>query len=215
MSSLPLPLPLALLLSYAADYTPSNGDASSRPFFAQRIVSSADHDPLFGHRLASALSRWSIFKPWPFYLDLSMIFLMKAVILVGHDFGDTCISYAMELFPHRVSKAVCVAAAMLTSGQSTLDMFSQKADSNDLMRQAQIFLYANGNTQPPTAINLDKSLLTDLLFNQSPAKLVLIFAKFHLADCGPRCCPSICVNEANPFRTSFGEALSFEMKYGS
>ncbi|XP_028119857.1 putative methylesterase 11, chloroplastic [Camellia sinensis] len=96
------------------------------------------------------------------------------VILVGHDFGGTCISYAMELFPHRVSKAVYVAAAMLTSGQSTLDMFSQKADSNDLMRQAQIFLYANGNTQPPTAINLDKSLLRDLLFNQSPAKDVAL-----------------------------------------
>ena len=48
------------------------------------------------------------------------------VILVGHDFGGTCISYAMELFPHRVSKAVFIAAAMLASGQSTLDMFSQK-----------------------------------------------------------------------------------------
>ncbi|GFY86931.1 methyl esterase 11 [Actinidia rufa] len=98
----------------------------------------------------------------------------EKVILVGHDFGGTCISYAMELFPHRVSKAVFIAAAMLTSGQSTLDMFSQKADSNDLMQQAQIFLYANGNTQPPTAIDLDKSLLKDLLFNQSPSKDVAL-----------------------------------------
>jgi len=45
---------------------------------------------------------------------------------VGHDFGGACISYAMELFPHKVSKAIYVAAAMLTNGQSTLDMFSQK-----------------------------------------------------------------------------------------
>ncbi|KAM7506853.1 hypothetical protein LguiA_017306 [Lonicera macranthoides] len=59
---------------------------------------------------------------------------------------------------------------MLTSGQSTLDMFSQKADSNNLMRQAQIFIFANGNNQAPTVIDLDKSLLRDLLFNQSPAK---------------------------------------------
>jgi predicted alpha/beta hydrolase family esterase len=50
-------------------------------------------------------------------------------ILVGHDFGGACISYAMELFPHKVSKAIFVAAAMLTNGQSTLDMFSQKAVS--------------------------------------------------------------------------------------
>lgn len=39
------------------------------------------------------------------------------------------------------------------------------------MREAQKFLYANGNNQPPTAIDLDKSLLKDLLFNQSPAKV--------------------------------------------
>ncbi|KAL3525842.1 hypothetical protein ACH5RR_014214 [Cinchona calisaya] len=98
----------------------------------------------------------------------------EKVILVGHDIGGTCISYAMELFPSKISKAVFIAAAMLTSGQSTLDMFSQKTDSNDLMRQAQIFLYANGNNHPPTAIDLDKSLLRDLLFNQSPSKDVAL-----------------------------------------
>lgn len=98
----------------------------------------------------------------------------EKVILVGHDFGGACISYMMELFPSKVSKAVFVAAAMLTSGQSTLDMFSQKGDSNELMRQAQIFLYANGNDHPPTAIDLDKSLLKDLLFNQSPTKDVAL-----------------------------------------
>lgn len=48
------------------------------------------------------------------------------VILVGHDFGGTCISYATELFPAKVSKAVFLAAAMLTSGQSALDIFSDK-----------------------------------------------------------------------------------------
>ncbi|PPD78984.1 hypothetical protein GOBAR_DD24075 [Gossypium barbadense] len=50
----------------------------------------------------------------------------------------------------------------------------EKAGSNDLMRQAQIFLYANGNDHPPTAIDLDKSLLRDLLFNQSPSKDVAL-----------------------------------------
>ncbi|KAL1322840.1 hypothetical protein HN51_067846 [Arachis hypogaea] len=98
----------------------------------------------------------------------------EKVILVGHDFGGACISYAMELFPHKVSKAVFIAAAMLTSGQSTLDIISQKEGSDDLMQQAQIFLYANGNDHPPTAFDLDKSLLRDLLFNQSPAKDVAL-----------------------------------------
>jgi predicted alpha/beta hydrolase family esterase len=48
------------------------------------------------------------------------------VILVGHDFGGACISYVMELFPSKISKAIFIAAAMLSSGQSTLDVFSQQ-----------------------------------------------------------------------------------------
>lgn len=96
------------------------------------------------------------------------------VILVGHDFGGACISFAMELYPYKVSKAIFVAATMLTSGGSALDIFSEKTKSNDLMRQSQIFIYANGNDKPPTAINLDKSLVKDLLFNHSPAKDVAL-----------------------------------------
>ncbi|XP_010502986.1 PREDICTED: putative methylesterase 11, chloroplastic [Camelina sativa] len=98
----------------------------------------------------------------------------EKVILVSHDFGGACISYAMELFPSKISKAVYLAAAMLTNGQSTLDMFSLKAGQKDLMRTAQIFIYTNGNENPPTAIDLDKSLLKDLLFNQSPSKDVAL-----------------------------------------
>ncbi|XP_031492472.1 putative methylesterase 11, chloroplastic isoform X1 [Nymphaea colorata] len=98
----------------------------------------------------------------------------EKVILVGHDFGGTCISYAMEAFPCKIAKAVFVSAAMLTNGQNTLDMFSEEVGHNDLMRQAQIFSYANGNDQPPTAIDLDKSLLRELLFNQSPSKDVAL-----------------------------------------
>ncbi|XP_076954929.1 putative methylesterase 11, chloroplastic [Bidens hawaiensis] len=97
----------------------------------------------------------------------------EKVILVGHDFGGACISYAMELFPTKVAKAVFIAASMLKTGQSTLDMFSLKEDTNGLMRHAQNFLYANGNNQPPTAIDLDKSHLY-LLFNQSSAKDVAL-----------------------------------------
>ncbi|CAN6849479.1 unnamed protein product, partial [Brassica oleracea] len=98
----------------------------------------------------------------------------EKVILVGHDFGGACISYAMEQFPSKISKAVFLSAAMLTNGQSTLDMFSLQAGQSDLMRKAQIFIYTNGNEHPPTAIDLDKSLLKDLLFNQSPSKDVAL-----------------------------------------
>ncbi|KAK9276185.1 hypothetical protein L1049_005716 [Liquidambar formosana] len=53
-------------------------------------------------------------------------------------------------------------------------MFSQQTGPYDLMRRAQIFLYGNGNNHPPTAIDLDKALLQDLFFNQSPAKDVAL-----------------------------------------
>ncbi|GMY33398.1 putative methylesterase 11, chloroplastic [Fagus crenata] len=98
----------------------------------------------------------------------------EKVILVGHDFGGACISYIMELFPSKISKAIFIAAAMLSSGQSTLDMYSQQAYSNDMTQQAQLFLYTNGKDQPPTAIDLDKALVKDFLFNQSPAKDVAL-----------------------------------------
>ncbi|XP_010532399.2 PREDICTED: putative methylesterase 13, chloroplastic, partial [Tarenaya hassleriana] len=93
----------------------------------------------------------------------------EKVILVGHDFGGACISYVMEMFPCKISKAVFISGAMLSNGQSTLDLFTHQG-SNDLMQQAQIFLYANGKKNPPTAVDFDRSLLRDFLFNQSPQK---------------------------------------------
>lgn len=41
------------------------------------------------------------------------------------------------------------------------------------MRQAQVFVYANGNDNAPTAIELKKPLLKDLFFNQTPAKVIM------------------------------------------
>ncbi|KAG2265536.1 hypothetical protein Bca52824_072615 [Brassica carinata] len=84
--------------------------------------------------------------------------------------GLYCMSYAMEMFPTKISKAVFISAAMLANGQSTLDLFNQKLGSNDLMQQAQIFLYANGKKNPPTAADFDRSLLKKFIFNQSPPK---------------------------------------------
>lgn len=52
-----------------------------------------------------------------------------------------------------------------------LDTGSLQVGAYDLMRHAQIFQYANGKDRPPTAIDLDKSLMDDLLFNQSPGKV--------------------------------------------
>ncbi|KAJ9187378.1 hypothetical protein P3X46_002839 [Hevea brasiliensis] len=94
----------------------------------------------------------------------------EKVILVGHDIGGACISCMMELFPSQIAKSVFIAATLLNNGQSALDILSQQTGFTDQMRQAQVFLYANGKDKPPTAIDLDKAFLADLLFNQSSAK---------------------------------------------
>ncbi|EEF50735.1 putative methylesterase 11, chloroplastic [Ricinus communis] len=96
----------------------------------------------------------------------------EKVILVGHDIGGACVSYVMELFPSKIAKSIFIAATMLSNGQSAFDILSQQTDSTDLLllRQAQVFLYGNGKNNPPTAIDLDKALLKDLLFNQSSPK---------------------------------------------
>ncbi|KAL3830610.1 hypothetical protein ACJIZ3_019412 [Penstemon smallii] len=95
----------------------------------------------------------------------------KKVILVGHDFGGACVSYAMELHPSKISKAIFVAATMLTNGQSALDVFSHQSSLSDLNRSVQKFVYANGKNHPPTAIdNYDRSMLEDFLFNRTSSK---------------------------------------------
>lgn len=94
----------------------------------------------------------------------------KQVILVGHALGGACVSYAMEMYPGKVSKAVFVAATMLRDGQSALDIFSQQSALSHLNQRAQKFLYANGKHCQPTAIEYDGSLMEDFLFNKSPSK---------------------------------------------
>ncbi|XP_047069804.1 putative methylesterase 11, chloroplastic [Lolium rigidum] len=97
----------------------------------------------------------------------------EKVILVAHDFGGACISHAMEMFPSKIAKAVFLCATMLTNGHSALDMF-QQMDTNGMLQKAQEFVYSNGKDRPPTAINIDKASIRDLLFNQSPAKDVTL-----------------------------------------
>lgn len=47
-------------------------------------------------------------------------------MLVGHDFGGACVSYVMELFPSKIAKSIFIAATMLASGQSILDLLTHQ-----------------------------------------------------------------------------------------
>lgn len=48
------------------------------------------------------------------------------VILVGHSSGGACISYALELVPEKISKAVYVCGTMISDGQKPFDAFAEE-----------------------------------------------------------------------------------------
>jgi len=60
---------------------------------------------------------------------------------------------------------------MVKDGQRAFDAFAKEiATTNDLIQDAQVFIYGNGNENPPTGLEFDRSQMKDLFFNQSPTK---------------------------------------------
>lgn len=63
----------------------------------------------------------------------SVIFLENGilqVVLVGHSIGGACISYAMEHFSQKISKAIFLCATMVTDGQRPFDVFADQVSSH-------------------------------------------------------------------------------------
>ncbi|XP_064979141.1 putative methylesterase 14, chloroplastic isoform X2 [Musa acuminata AAA Group] len=50
----------------------------------------------------------------------------EKVILVGHSFGGASVSYALECYPKKISKAVFLSATMVLDGHKPFDVFSDK-----------------------------------------------------------------------------------------
>lgn len=99
----------------------------------------------------------------------------EKVILVGHSIGGACISHAMECFPGLISKAIFIAATMVSNNQSAFDILQKHVQSPDaLMAKAQKFIYGHGRRKPPTALTFDKNLTAELFFNTCPAKDVAL-----------------------------------------
>lgn len=48
------------------------------------------------------------------------------VILVGHSTGGACVSYALERFPEKISKAIFLCATMVSDGQRPFDVFADE-----------------------------------------------------------------------------------------
>ncbi|XP_020681625.1 putative methylesterase 14, chloroplastic, partial [Dendrobium catenatum] len=96
----------------------------------------------------------------------------EKVILVGHSCGGASVSYALECFPKKITKAIFLGATMILDGQRPFDVFAEELASADIfMQESQLLLYANGKDKPPTGLMLDKEQLQALYFNQSPSKV--------------------------------------------
>lgn len=111
----------------------------------------------------------------------------EKIILVGHGCGGACISYCMEKFPEKISKAVFVCAAMVADGQRPFDAFKEELGSaEDFMKDSKFLVYGNGSDNPPTAFMMEKQQMKGLYFNQSPTKdVALAMVSMRPAPLGP------------------------------
>ncbi|XP_072992485.1 putative methylesterase 14, chloroplastic [Typha latifolia] len=101
----------------------------------------------------------------------------EKVILVGHSCGGASISYALECYPKKISKAVFVTATMVQDGQRPFDVFSEELASADVfLQESQFLMYSNGRDKPPTGLMFDKQQIKGLYFNQSPSKDIALAA---------------------------------------
>ncbi|GLT45099.1 hypothetical protein SLA2020_189570 [Shorea laevis] len=99
----------------------------------------------------------------------------EKVILVGHSSGGACISYALEHFPQKISKAIFLSATMVTDGQRPFDVFAEELGSAErLMQESQYLIYGNGKDKPPTGFMFEKQQMKGLFFNQSSTKDVAL-----------------------------------------
>ncbi|KAL5559808.1 hypothetical protein UlMin_036019 [Ulmus minor] len=99
----------------------------------------------------------------------------EQVILVGHSVGGACVSYALEHFPHKISKAIFLCATMVSDGQRPFDMFADALGSAEQFMQGSKFLiHGNGKDQPPTGFMFEKEQMKGIYFNQSNTKDVAL-----------------------------------------
>ncbi|KAM0035038.1 putative alpha/beta hydrolase-1 [Helianthus debilis subsp. tardiflorus] len=109
------------------------------------------------------------------------------VILVGHSSGGACVSYALEHFQQKISKAIFLCGTMVSDGQKPYDVFAEQLGSAELfMKESKFLIHGNGKDNPPTGFMFEKQQMRGLYFNQSPAKdIALAMVSMRPISLGP------------------------------
>ncbi|TKY49948.1 putative methylesterase 12 [Spatholobus suberectus] len=111
----------------------------------------------------------------------------EKVILVGHSIGGACISYTLEHYPQKISKAIFLCATMVSDGQRPFDVFAdQLGPAEHFMQESKFLIHGNGKEKPPTGFMFEKEQMKGLYFNQSPAKdVALAMVSMRQSPLGP------------------------------
>ncbi|KAL8171458.1 hypothetical protein V2J09_023262 [Rumex salicifolius] len=111
----------------------------------------------------------------------------EKIILVGHGCGGASVSYCMENFPEKISKAIFICATMVASGQRPFDAFKEELGSaEDFMQESKFLIHGNGTENPPTGFMLEKEQMKALYFNQSTTKdIALAMVLMRAVPLGP------------------------------
>lgn len=93
-----------------------------------------------------------------------MYVVRAQVILVGHSCGGASISYALEHYPTKISKAIFLCATMVSDGQRPFDVFAEQVGSlfvsfNQVsLHQMLSYIQIQGTTVNQTPENREKIL---------------------------------------------------------
>ncbi|XP_061369122.1 putative methylesterase 12, chloroplastic isoform X2 [Gastrolobium bilobum] len=111
----------------------------------------------------------------------------EKVVLVGHSIGGACVSYALEHYPQKISKAIFLCATMVTNGQRPFDVFADELGSAErFMQESKFLIHGNGQEKPPTGFMFEKEQMKGLYFNLSPAKdIALAMVSMRHSPLGP------------------------------
>eukprot|EP01018_Ginkgo_biloba_P000617 Gb_08121 [translate_table: standard] len=98
----------------------------------------------------------------------------ETVTLVGHSMAGLSLSYAMELYSHKVSKAIFLAAFTPRNNQSFLSSAFPEVFPRLVTSEVASLKYGKGASEQPTSVSINLEYVKPYFSNQSPEEDVML-----------------------------------------